>query len=388
MAFAPGSFTKNFGWNLSPPRLHALYVAIRAGFGGVAHSVTRDHFRSHCGISDPDRQLIPINFFLHNTVIGRVNYVTPDELVRHAINNPHSRRFDQLALFTMHLTRLGRRLGKAGDPRGAAFTNDFVRNRLWNSGGWESGQLTEWEVERAFKATIQATGAYTVHKCMTNYVFMMEMMGLKDQRTRFINTHIDEWVGPGLFLAFDRYALDRTATATLRRDDLLSMVRADELHKLMGTTEAYLDSVAPLLVDEYLELGGLGRVTSPAVLDAAGEVIVSSPVAPRRPAAPPATSVPDRVFLSPDPLSCRHHTTPRLSIPIQQPPALTRATGRARVSASAPGECRKSVSHYGTGLHGHHRSILCPPCNPMYSGHHKPLPLPRRSNTPAVRGRL
>jgi len=280
MLFAPGSFTKNFGWNLSPPGLRALYVAIRAGFGGVAHSVTRDHFRRHCGVTDHNRQLIPINFFLHNTVIGRTNYVTADELVRHAINNPHSRRFDQLALFAMHLAQMGRRVGVAGDPLGAAFTNDFVRNHLWNSGGWESGRLTEQEVERAFEATIQATGADTVHKCMTNYVFMMEMMGLKSQRTRFINTHIDEWVGPGLFLAFDRYALDRAATAGPKRDDLLSMVRADELHKLMGTTHVYLDFVAPLLADEYLELGDLHRVTSPAVLDATGEVIVSSPAAP------------------------------------------------------------------------------------------------------------
>jgi hypothetical protein len=128
--YAPGSFTKNFGWNLAPPGLNRL-VVIRAGFGGVAQRVTRNHFRTHCGISD--RQLIPVNFFLHNRIVGGVNYVTADELVRHAINNPHSRRFDQLAIFSMHLARMGRRVGVAGDPGGAAFANDFVRNRLWNS---------------------------------------------------------------------------------------------------------------------------------------------------------------------------------------------------------------------------------------------------------------
>ncbi len=277
--YAPGSFTKNFGWNLNPPGLHALYVAIRAGFDGVAERVTRDHFRAHCGIRDHNRQLLPVNFFLHNTLVGGVNYVTADELVRHAINNPHSRRFDQLALFSMHLARMGRRAGVAGDQHGAAFTNDFVRNRLWSNGGWESDRLNEREVETAFEETIQAQGGDTVHKCVTNYLYMMEMTGLR-QQTGVINTHIEEWVGPGLFIAFDRYSLDRSAARGLpTQADFLSMVRNDELHKLMGTSPDYFDSIAPLVAKEYIELGGLSRVTSPAVLDATGAAIVSSPAA-------------------------------------------------------------------------------------------------------------
>jgi hypothetical protein len=289
--YAPGSFTKNFRWNVNPPGLKRLYVVIRTGFGGAVHRVTRDDFRRHSGLTDPNRQLIPVNFFLHNTIINGVNYLTIDELVRHAINNPHSRRFDLLALFSLHLSSMGRRVGVAGDPRGAAFTNDFVRNRLWSDGGWESARLTESEVEGAFDATIIAQGADTIHKCVTNYLYMINMTGLRGQRTRLINTHVEEWVGPGLFLAFDRYSLDRTATVSLTRTDLLSMVRADELYKLMGTTQAYLDSIVPLIADEYLELGGVDRVSSPAVLGSSGAAILSSPAAsPTRPGgAPPAT---------------------------------------------------------------------------------------------------
>src|SRR5215211_1025892 len=85
--YAPGSFTKNFGWNVAPPGLNRLHVVIRAGFGGVARPVGREIFRRQCGLTDRNRQLIPINFFLHNTVISGTNYVTADELVRHAINN-------------------------------------------------------------------------------------------------------------------------------------------------------------------------------------------------------------------------------------------------------------------------------------------------------------
>jgi hypothetical protein len=235
--YAPGSFTKNFGWNLNPPGLHALYVAIRSGFGGVAQRVSRDHFRSHCGVQDHNRQLIPVNFFLHNTILRGVNYVSVDELVRHAINNPHSRIFDQLGLFAMHLSRMGNRNGVAGDARGAAFTGDFVRNRLWNNGGWESNRLNDIEIESSFQATIQAQGDDTVHKCTTNYHYMMEITGLKGQHTPFINNHIEEWIGPGLFLAFDRYALDGTGAGAPTPTQLLSMMNADELHKLMGTNK-------------------------------------------------------------------------------------------------------------------------------------------------------
>jgi hypothetical protein len=275
---APGSFTKNLGWNQTPPGLNRLHVVIRAGFGGVAQSVTREQFRTHCGIADRDRQLIPLNFFLHNTVMNGANYVTVDELVRHAISNPHSRRFDHLALFSLHLARMGRRVGVAGDPHGAEFANEFVRVQLWNNGGWARSQLTEQVVEATFATSVQAT-ADTIHKCMTNYLFIAEMMGLRGGRTPVINSHAEEWVGPGLFMAFDRYSVDRRTDTALGREELLAMVRTDELHKLMGITQTYLDSTSSVIADEYLQLGGLARITGQAVLNAAGVAVISSPVA-------------------------------------------------------------------------------------------------------------
>lgn len=126
---------------------------------------------------------------------------------------------------------------------------------------------------------------------MTNYLYMMQMAGLRRQGTRLINTHVEEWIGPGLFLAFDRYSLDRTATVSLTRTDLHSMVRADELYKLMGTTQAYLDSIFPLIAGEYLDLGGVDRVSSPAVLGSSGAAILSSPaVSPKPPGGAPLST--------------------------------------------------------------------------------------------------
>lgn len=280
--YKPGSFTKNFGWNRHPPGLSALYVTIRSGFGGRAVSVSRDDFRAACGVAGTAQQLIPVNFFLHNTVMAQGNYVSVDELVRHAINNPHSRRFDRLALFALHLKRQGKRIGVAGEPAGAAFTNEFVRTRLWDGGGWRSDRLTDDEVERSFDKTIIAEGDDTVHKCMTNYVYILEMSGLKGQSTKFINTHIDEWIGPALFLAFDRYWLDQYATGTPTPDDLLRMVEDDELYKLMGVPHDYVWEVAKLFAAEYLELGGLHRVGAKSVVGPTGTPVTS-------PVLPPAT---------------------------------------------------------------------------------------------------
>ena len=91
-SYPPGSFTKNFAWARRPPGLKALYDAIRSGFRGSMAPVSRDNFRRYSGIADSDRQLIPLNFFLHNTIVQGANVVSIDELVRHALSSGHSRR--------------------------------------------------------------------------------------------------------------------------------------------------------------------------------------------------------------------------------------------------------------------------------------------------------
>ena len=128
--FAPGSFTKNYGWQQHPPGLGKLHACINLGFAGTADAVLRDEFRDRTRHLSPTAELIPPNFFLHNTVAGGLNYVTVDELVRQALGAAHPREFDQLALFSLHLGRAGRRVGNNGDSAGAAFANDYAREVL------------------------------------------------------------------------------------------------------------------------------------------------------------------------------------------------------------------------------------------------------------------
>ena len=92
MAYAPGSFSKNFAWHGTG--LRKLHTTIRSGFHDVLAPLDRRTFRSDAGV-DGAIVLIPINFFLHN----RDGHMSIDELVFQAIERNHSSRFDRLALF-------------------------------------------------------------------------------------------------------------------------------------------------------------------------------------------------------------------------------------------------------------------------------------------------
>jgi hypothetical protein len=275
---SPGSFTKNFGWNQRPPGLRALYDAIQAGFGGIIANVSRDEFRARCGIADRDRQLIPLNFFLHNTIRGKGNFVSVDELVRQALLSAHSPRFDRLALFAFHLARVGTRLGNAGTPSGADFANGYVRSQLWEDDGWKTSNLTEDKVEKYFAKAIKVRGKDTLHKCVTNYLYLMEVCGLRYQSATFVDTALDQWAEPALFLAFDRYLLDHKSIndftldcQALRPkpgkfsviDDLLKMIETDEIYKLMGASSEYVRNIAPSAAERYLKERWAGPWTGP-----------------------------------------------------------------------------------------------------------------------------
>jgi hypothetical protein len=276
--YAPGSFTKNFAWSQHPPGLKRLYDAIKNGFRGTLIPVDREQFRRSCGISDRNFQLIPLNFFLHNTISGHSNFVSVDELVRHTFKYPHSPRFDKLALFALHLGRAGRRSGVNGDAHGAAFTTEYVRNVLWDPhGGWAASRLNDAAIEASFRTTITVQGADTLHKCTTNYSYILGVAGIRRGPGGFINTYFDELVGPALFLAFDRFWLDKFQKAPPQHAQLLDLVRTEELHKLMGVPDAQLHNVAPVLIDEYLALGGVHRQSTPHQPQAGGNTPPPSP---------------------------------------------------------------------------------------------------------------
>jgi hypothetical protein len=106
MRYPPGSFTKNFAWHGTG--LRKLHAAIRSGFRGALTAPSRDDWRKHSGINDSSLDLIPVNFFLRNAA-GRMSVY---ELVVQALTQAHTLRFDRLALFALHLNRVGHGKGR------------------------------------------------------------------------------------------------------------------------------------------------------------------------------------------------------------------------------------------------------------------------------------
>lgn len=254
--FAPGSFTKNYGWDTSPPGLHKLHENIRRGFSGHPLPVAREDFRKRHG---PGPELVPINFFLHNTIIGGENYITADELVRQALTADYSHSFDQLALFALHLGRTGARAGsRTGDATGAAFANDYVRNTLWQGEGWARSKAKIESIKGRFNESIVVTGKGDATKSSTNYHFILAA-GLTGQKTEVLNTRWAEWIGSAAFLFFDRVSIDDFGGALPTAAALRAAANAAEFHKLVGGPEVAVMRSVDLLAESYRDVGGFDR---------------------------------------------------------------------------------------------------------------------------------
>jgi hypothetical protein len=251
MKYAPGSFSKNFAWHGTG--LRKLHTAIRAGFGTTLRPVPREKWRSNSNIGDPALELIPINFFLHNAH----GQISVDELVFQAIKHPHSIQFDRLALFAFHLNRVGN--PPAHIERPAMWANEFVREMLWKNDAWRTNALDDSTLDAFIADRLKAQQDVRI-KCRNNYRHFFELCDYLPARLPIINTGSESWMAPALFLAWDRLTIDKGRQS---KSELLNHLKAEELHKLIGTSEGDLAGQAPSLADLYQAIGALGRVESP-----------------------------------------------------------------------------------------------------------------------------
>ena len=252
MAYAPGSFSKNFAWHGTG--LRKLHTTIRSGFHDVLAPIGRRTFRSDAGV-DGAIVLIPINFFLHN----RDGHISIDELVFQAIERDHSPRFDRLALFALNLSRVGGgrdpSSGREIAPRPAMWANEFVRERLWSQGMWLTSALRDASLDQFLTDRMVAQDDVRV-KCRNNYRHMFKLCGYLSSRLSMINSGAEQWIGSALFLAWDRHILDGGAQD---KSNLLGLIQSDELYKLLGVSRDYALAQADALADLYETVGRLNR---------------------------------------------------------------------------------------------------------------------------------
>lgn len=250
--YSPGSFSKNFAWHGTG--LRKLHGAIRNGFHDTLSPIDRQTFRSDAGV-EGDIVLIPINFFLHN-LKGQVSV---DELVFQAIERDHSTQFDRLALFALNLNRVGSgrdiHSGREIVSRPAMWANEFVRQRLWASGTWQTSALAVASLDPFLEGRLDAQNGVRV-KCRTNYRHMFELCNYLPTAQSMINSGADEWVASALFLVWDRHLLDGGAQ---EKQVLLGLIESDEIYKLLGIPRAYALAQAHPLLELYDVAGRLDR---------------------------------------------------------------------------------------------------------------------------------
>ena len=260
-AVRPGSITKNLGleaWEGEGfARLHEM---IRLGFAGQLAPVERDVFRERTREPLADRQLVLLNFFLHDRYLTN-HVVSSDDLVRLAVTEKHSPDFDKVALFALHLAKVGRRSGNVGHSHGASYLRDFVFQRLWQDGRWQAEAIMPARIETFLEETIlHKEGSDTVHKTMTNYSRFLKLAGFEPGLGDSLPPYEGTALKSALWLAFDRYTLDETPMFAPDAVRLIALSATDQLYKLLGLSEAELRE--PLLVEAhaYIAAGGLSRL--------------------------------------------------------------------------------------------------------------------------------
>jgi len=219
--------------------------------------------------------LIPINFFMHNSD----GYLVVDELVFQAVSRPHSALFDRFALFAFHLSRVGggrdSRSRRPIEPRPALWANEFVREQLWQGGVWRRDALTDVSLD-TFLAQRMTAGQQGRIKSRNNYRHLFELCDYWPAPLPLINSGAHQWAHPALMLAWDRFTLDG---GSLEEHALLDLVETEELYKLLGLTRETALSRAATLAPIYVSVGGVDRFRTGAT--------------PAMPATPHATAVSD-----------------------------------------------------------------------------------------------
>jgi hypothetical protein len=253
----PGSFSKNFAWHGTG--LLKLHTAIRDGFDGELISITRTQFRNRCTVLTDDIQLIPLNFFLHNTLHGRENWVSVDELVYAAVSRTHSQLFDRLALFSLHINLAGERLGKNGEAQPALWIREFVVNRFWKAEAWRPDATSIEEMDAFFKENLRATSEVRI-KCRSNYRYLLEQCGYLVSAIDAVDSGCEQWIVSAIYLTWDRLLLDKSIALKSSRNEFIDRLIELDVHKLAGTSEGYVRECANEIVDDYIGANGIERL--------------------------------------------------------------------------------------------------------------------------------
>ncbi len=246
--FLPGSSTKQFGWRKDPHRLHR---SIRSGFQNEARPVTRDAWRSHCGLRDSNIDLIPMDFFLYSKRCASGDYLLVDTFVELALDRPHDAQFLKLAVFNFHLANSGHWRGSDW-PKGdvAGWANMFIRERAWKNGSWLASAFEKQALLRFIEEHVEAVEE-TRRKMRNNYRFMLQQTGfLVDGRISTPDVASLSMISaPQLF--WDRQIFDGNLGPSDPRSDFEDLFIQHEVFKILNCSRDQGIAVARSAFREY-----------------------------------------------------------------------------------------------------------------------------------------
>lgn len=258
----PGSFTKNYGWGPRSHGLKKLHEVIRLGFQNDATDVVRSQFRERVG--HPDRDYVPLNFFLFNRTKNGTDFVAYDELVFQAQNFRPSADFDRLALFAFNLSEVGRWRGaRPGQDRPALWANAYMRERVAGSLQWDTAKISKADIE-GFLVNDPRYQAKTSSKVSTNLVYLY----LNGRLSEFGSPKVSRWWVNALFLALDRFVMARAIRglpSTLAPEQLSQALATMGFISLTGPKSLEKQLAVKHLVHLYSRCGGIERFSDDAV---------------------------------------------------------------------------------------------------------------------------
>jgi hypothetical protein len=246
--FLPGSFTKQFGWRKDPERLHR---SIRNGFQNETKPVTRDIWRSRCGLRDSNIDLIPMDFFLYSRREPSGDYLLVDTFVELALSHPYDAQFAKLAVFDFHLANSGNWRGSDW-PKGdvAGWANMFIREIACKGESWSSSAFDKQALLRFFDLHVEAVGD-TRRKMRNNYRFMLERAGLlvggKITPTEIAS--LSTIYAPQLF--WDRQIFDGKLRASSPQSEFEDLFVENEIFKILNCGRDQGVAVARSAFREY-----------------------------------------------------------------------------------------------------------------------------------------
>jgi len=257
-----GSFTKNFGWNESYEKLH---LAIRKGFSLGLSPTQREDWRKRSEIRDPDRELIPLNFFLYTTRGLNDDFIMVDRLAERA-KAPYDADFPKLALFVFHLATSGNwHKSKWSDGKVAGWANEFIRTVAWNNGSWSTESFTEQSLKSFLDERIDGERV-TKRKVLTNYRYMLTSAGvLVNDKIQPVDLRAP-WLADAAQLFWDRQIFSGELSASSQVQDFESAFFRHEIHKLiactpeqgrviaLGTYRVYVEQILPSRLEQLKKI--------------------------------------------------------------------------------------------------------------------------------------